>query len=198
MTGEGDDYVTKVNYWLLPIAVSILALLGYVGYLLYPRFGLPAVEGVSMLLLSATAGMASFFSPCSFPLLVTLLARHTRTEEGDTKSASIIRNTFSFAIALSLGTALFLLLSGLIISIAGEALFAGIVFDSPAGRIIRGIVGILLITFGLMQLGILPISFHMVEKISIPMLRSGDRLRSTNPFLGFVLFGFGYLLAGFG
>jgi cytochrome c-type biogenesis protein len=198
MTGKGDDYMTKVKYWLLPIAVSILALLGYVGYLLYPRYGLPAVEGVSMILLSATAGIASFFSPCSFPLLVTLLARHTRTEEGDTKSASFIRNTFSFAIALSLGTALFLLLAGLIISIAGEAVFAGIVFHSPTGRIIRGIVGILMITLGLMQLGFLPISLHMVERISRPVMRSGAQFRSTNLFLGFVLFGFGYLLAGFG
>ena len=53
--------------------------------------------------------MASFFSPCSFPLLVTLLARHAGIDGVVSKSPSITRNTFSFAIALSLGTALFLL-----------------------------------------------------------------------------------------
>ncbi|MDT8305317.1 MAG: hypothetical protein RRC07_05225, partial [Anaerolineae bacterium] len=59
----------------LVIAVLLLALAGYAGYVLYPRFALPAASGAGLLLLAAAAGLASFFSPCSFPLLATLLAR---------------------------------------------------------------------------------------------------------------------------
>jgi cytochrome c biogenesis protein CcdA/copper chaperone CopZ len=190
------EKVSPVWYWLLGLGMLVLALAGYLGYVLYPRFGLPAVEGASLLLLATGAGIAAFFSPCSFPLLVTLLARQTggTSRQGENRPGSPL----AFASALSLGAVIFLLVSGLVIAWGGEALFAGVTFDSPAGRIIRAVVGILLIVLGLMQLGILPFSLHAVEHISRPLMRSQSRLRHSQPVLGFTLFGFGYLLAGFG
>lgn len=185
-------------YGLLIVGVLVLALVGYTGYLLYPRFGLPAVEGAAILILAVAAGIASFFSPCSFPLLVTLLARQAGIGRGDTTGAKLSRGPFSFAAALSLGAALFLILVGLVIAFAGETLFAGVVFDSPAGRIIRGVVGGVLIVLGLMQLGVLPFPLHTLERIARPLMRSQARSQRQHPFLGFILFGFGYLLAGFG
>lgn len=65
-------------YLLLVILVSGLGAAGYAGYALYPRFDLPAAEGATLLLLAAAAGVASFFSPCAFGLLVTVLAREVR------------------------------------------------------------------------------------------------------------------------
>lgn len=67
----------RLRYFLLISGISVLALVGYAGYVIHPRFDLPAVTGVGLLILAASAGIASFFSPCSFPLLVTLLARET-------------------------------------------------------------------------------------------------------------------------
>jgi cytochrome c biogenesis protein CcdA len=187
-------------FWILSLGVVILATAGYLGYVLYPRFGLPAVEGASLLLLAAGAGIASFFSPCSFPLLVTLLARQPGIArgKGSSKDKAPSGNPFSFAAALSIGTSLFLILGGLVISLGGEALFAGVVFDSPAGRIIRTVVGAALIFLGFMQLGVLPFSLHAVEHFSRPLMRTQARYKRERPFFGFVLFGFGYLLAGFG
>lgn len=66
------------HYLFLVIAVLLLAFAGYVGDVLYPRFDLPAVGGAGLLVLSSAAGLASIFSPCSFPLLSTLLARQVR------------------------------------------------------------------------------------------------------------------------
>ena len=63
------------RYLALIGAVVLLALIGYVSYALYPRFALPPAAGAGLLLLASAAGLASLFSPCSFPLLVTLLAR---------------------------------------------------------------------------------------------------------------------------
>jgi hypothetical protein len=63
------------RYLLLVVAVAVVATAGYVGYVLYPRFDLPAQEGAGLLALAAAAGFASFFSPCSFPLLLGLLGR---------------------------------------------------------------------------------------------------------------------------
>lgn len=192
------EQARPVWYWLLGLGVLILALAGYVGYVLYPRFGLPAVEGASLLLLATGAGIASFFSPCSFPLLLTLLARETGAQGRTLPARRPVRSAFRFASALSIGAAVFLLLSGLVIALGGEALFAGVTFTSAAGRVIRTLVGILLILLGLMQAGVLPFSLHAVEHISRPLMRSQARLRRSRPLLGFVLFGFGYLLAGFG
>lgn len=71
-------------YAVLTILTLTVALFGYLGYVLYPRFDLPAGTGASLLLLSAAAGIASFFSPCGFALLVTVLARDARGP-GDTR-----------------------------------------------------------------------------------------------------------------
>jgi cytochrome c biogenesis protein CcdA len=189
---------SKLWYWLLSLGVVLLALAGYSGYLLYPRFGLPAVEGATLLLLATGAGIAAFFSPCSFPLLATLLARQAGAEKTSLDGTIPFKRIFQFAASLSLGVAVFLLLSGFLIALGGEVLFAGITFESPSGRIIRTIVGTLLIVLGLMQTGILPIRMDAIEPLTRPLMRLQARLRREKPMLSFALFGFAYLLAGFG
>ncbi len=183
-------------YGLLALAVVVLAVAGYAGYVLYPRFDLPAVSGAGLLMLAAAAGIASFFSPCSFPLLVTLLG-HEAGPRGGQRGPSA-RRALRFAVALALGAIVFLLLTGVIIAVGGDALFAGVTFTSVAGRTIRTVVGLLLMLLGLIQLGVIPVSFHAVEGVSTPLLRRQARLRREKPTLGFGLFGFAYLLAGFG
>ena len=39
--------VAGVGYVLLAVGVGLVALGGYVGYVAYPRFGLPAVDGAA-------------------------------------------------------------------------------------------------------------------------------------------------------
>jgi cytochrome c-type biogenesis protein len=176
-------------------AVLAIALAGYVGYVLYPRFDLPAAQGAGLLGLAAAAGIASFFSPCSFPLLLGLLGRQAvRQADGGTEAA----RPLVFGGALSLGAAVFMVLAGLVIGLGGEALFAGVTFTSTAGITIRSVVGVLLILLGLVQLGRLPLSMHAVENAVRPIQRRSARLRRDRPVTGFALFGFSYVLAGFG
>jgi hypothetical protein len=52
--------------------------------------------------------------------------------------------------------------------------------------------------FGLAQLGVTPNPLHAVEAVARPLLRTQARYRRTRPTVGFTIFGFGYLLAGFG
>jgi copper chaperone CopZ/cytochrome c biogenesis protein CcdA len=184
-----------LGYALLALGIAALAVAGYTGYQLYPRFGLPAVDGAGLFLLAAAAGIASFFSPCAFPLLVTLLAR----EAGATSTPRRgLGRAVAFAAALSGGAAAFLLLAGLVVAAGGHALFAGFVFGSPQALILRAVVGALLILLGLVQLGVLPNPLHAVEALAKPLLRAQARERRRRATLGFGLFGFGYLLAGFG
>jgi hypothetical protein len=63
---NASDRSAGVRYGLLAVAVVVVGLAGYLGYVVYPRFDLPAVEGAALLGLAAAAGIASFFSPCSF------------------------------------------------------------------------------------------------------------------------------------
>jgi hypothetical protein len=71
----------------------------------------------------------------------------------------------------------------------GEAL------DEPLQRPVDVVLQILL---GLTQLGVLPLSFHGIEDLAEPILKLQARLRRDHPLLGFALFGFVYLIAGFG
>lgn len=61
--------------------LEILSLTGYSGYVIYPRFDLLAVADIGLLTLAIGAGIASFFTLCSFPLLTALLARSITSDE---------------------------------------------------------------------------------------------------------------------
>lgn len=183
------------RFLLLVVAVAAVALAGYAGYVLFPRFDLPAVEGVAVLGLAAAAGVASFFSPCSFPLLLGLLGRHaSASARGDGSGA----RPLVLGGALAVGAGAFLLLAGLLIAVGGGAVFQQVTFDSTAGIALRTIVGVLLVGLGLVQVGVLPTPFHAVDGAARPMLRRQARLRRDRPLAGYGLFGFGYVLAGFG
>jgi len=183
------------NYGLLLLAIVAVGLIGYTSYTLYPRFDLPAATGVSLLILAAGAGLASFFSPCAFPLLVTLLARESAAGEGRSTWGRALR----FATALSLGATAFLLLMGAGIALGAAPIFASVTFTSTAGRVLRLVMGVLLILLGLVQIGVLPsLGFTHVEQVARPLQRQQARLRRQQPTLAVGLYGFGYILAGFG
>jgi cytochrome c-type biogenesis protein len=185
------------RYALLVAALALLALVGYLGYELYPRFDLPAADGAALLVLAAAAGVASFFSPCAFPLLVTVLARETSGTGAKSEAEHRpLTRALLFAGALSLGAAVFLLLSGAAVALGAGALFESVTFTSVTGRIIRATVGGLLLLFGAIQMGLLhnPLA-HGAGK---GLMRAQARLRREHPVLGFGLLGFAYLIAGFG
>jgi cytochrome c biogenesis protein CcdA len=183
------------GYALLGLATAAVALIGYLGYVFYARFDLPAGTGATLLVLAAGGGIASFFSPCSFPLLLSMLARPIAAEA---EAGHPFRKAAAFAAALSLGASAFLLVVGLAIAAGASTYFDDVTFTSTAGITIRIVVGTLLITLGLIQLDLLPVSFRRFEPAMHGYLRRQAQVRRRRPLVGFTLFGFGYLLAGFG
>lgn len=173
-----------------------LGLAGYVGYVLYPRFDLPAGAGAGLLVLAAAAGIASFFSPCSFPLLVSMLAGPL-ADAAASRRGPFVR-AIMYATALSIGAVGFLTLIGGALALGAGSLVGGVTFTSTAGRALRIAVGGTLIVFGLLQTGRLPVNLRRLEPALHRSLRRQAALRDRRPLTGFVLFGFGYLLAGFG
>ena len=182
-----------MNYRQLIIISILIALLGYGTYVLYPRFSLTEASGLSLFVLSIAAGFASFFSPCSFSLMIALIGRFSKSN-GQTSVHTCLRTAMTIAI----GASLFFIITGLILVMGGDAIFNSITFDSLVGRMIRLITGSILITFGLMQLGKFPNPLTAVTRIASPLMRFQARRRRENPNLGMIIFGFAYPMAGFG
>src|SRR6266511_425525 len=98
-----------------------------------PQFHLPSVTGAALLALAAGAGVAAFFSPCSFLLLLTLLARGASSggRRGRTRRLGL------FAAAFSAGIVGFLAALGLLVALGGRGLASSVTFVSPTGITIR-------------------------------------------------------------
>lgn len=100
-----------------------------------------------------------------------------------------MRPALKFASAFSIGAATLLIGTGLVIAAMGGGLFAEVTFTSIAGRVIRLVVGLVLIALGLIQLERLPVNFRRFEPAMHGYLRRQARVRREHPLLGFGLFG---------
>jgi cytochrome c-type biogenesis protein len=123
-----------------------------------------------------TAGVATFFSPCAYPLLpgyVGFYVNSTDTERASVTGAGIR------GVAAALGVlATFALLGGATAWVGHEALSDITIFET--------LVGGLLVVFGLL------VAFDRAPSLSVSL----PKRRSS--VLGFGLFGAGYALAGAG
>lgn len=184
-----------VPYLLLSIGVTMFALAGYRVFIAFPQAPLPAAAGFGFLVLAAMAGFASLFSPCSFPLLLTLLSREADDPEGDKGSR---HRLLRFALIFSVGAAIFLLLTGAAMAIGAAPIMARFTFASPAGRLLRLFTGLVLIGFGWWQFQGRSFNAGWLNSLLQPLWQAEARLRHRRSSLHIGLYGFGYILAGFG
>ena len=178
------------RYLLFIGFVIILALMGYSSFILYPQVIRPSAAGSGLVLLAIAAGMASLFSPCSFPLLVTLLAKEATTHS----RTALVRTVVAF----TLGVVGFLIWLGTALAVGAGSLISQFTFTSSAGRILRLTVGLLLITFGLWQMRGRSLNWGWLTNLLQPLWQTQTRWQRKSTFLGYGLYGFGYILAGFG
>lgn len=170
--------------------VLVVGMAGYGIYHFYPRFDLPVLYGVPLTVLAAGAGLASFFSPCAFPLLLAFLA-------GEKANRSSEHSPWRFAFGLATGAGLFLLLLGGVFLAGGMAFARNVTFGSTVGIGLRVVMGGLFMVLGLVQVGwISDRPFRMVQRRVVPSSNQRHEIRPS--FGGLVTFGFGYILAGFG
>ena len=177
------------RFKLAAVAVGtlIVGIVGYLGFVSFVQSDRAAGSGV--LVLGALTGFAAFFSPCSFPLLLTFLARR-----GDESRGSALVS----ALRVGLGAALMLGVLGLTMALGGSALGGVVQFDQPLGRVFRLAVGTILIVFGLKQARLVNFRMSWMYSVAGSAGQRFDPSRATTKSGGDVLYGFGYLLAGFG
>ena len=198
MTLERDAQLkkaTSTRIVVLTAGTVLVAIAGYAGFRLYPSISDGSGSGAGLMAVAAATGFAAFFSPCSFPLLLTVLTRQETLRPDRRKVQPALR----FAAGASIGALGFVLGLGLLLSLGGGAIARQVTFESVAGRTLRIAVGLLLIVMGLVQLRRIRIPFSRFAAIAEPIQRrrlayaSQGRLSSSH-----VLYGFGYLIAGFG
>lgn len=184
------------------LLIALLLLIGIGGFSIFRAFlGVRSIgfENTSLIVLSIAAGTASFFSPCSFPLLLTLVARdHGQSDGTESRPRLSLWRGLRFAAGLSVGFIVFLSLLGLVIALGAGPVVAQVGFASTGGRLLRGAAGAALVLLGLIQTGRISANFHRVADAVRPLLSVQARLRRRRPTFGYALFGFAYVLAGFG
>ncbi len=150
-----------------------------------------------MLLEAVVAGVASFFNPCSFPVLPAYLAQYYTTEEPEAEARNKNR-VLLFGLVAALGVTVFNILLGSLIGIlgAGFGQSLGLAGEEPSSfvRWLRGIIGGLLLILGFSHATGRGISFYSFElffqKIGLD--------KPKNPFGRMFSYGFGYTMLGIG
>jgi cytochrome c biogenesis protein CcdA len=191
--------------WALTlIGVTVAALGGFAGFRWAATLDLGGQAGAGLVALAAVTGFAVFFSPCSFPLLVTMLAGPTTSAArsvGDRDSNDIDRSRVSgikAALAVGFGAALFLLIAGVFVGLLGDGIARYVGFATSGGRLLRGAVAVLLVVFGLVQLGVVRLPLARFARFAGPLERRRVAVAESHPRAGQVLYGMGFVVAGFG
>lgn len=172
---------------LVAAGILVVGVIGYLGFVGFVSDDRDAGSGV--LVLAAATGFAAFFSPCSFPLLMTFLARRSGESRG-----SALRS----ALRVGLGATVMLGVLGLVVFLGGAAIGGIVQFDQPLGRVFRLAVGGVLIVMGMKQTRLVRLRMTWMDSLACIAGRYFDTSQVSTRSSSDFLYGFGYLLAGFG
>lgn len=192
---------SQVNSWLIYAGViSLFVAIIIIGYLIFREFAtqvMPDFGAFNLLTLSIIAGVASFFSPCAFPLLPGYFSVYYAGADTETEMKS---SKFKLGLASAFGVISFNLLLGLVIGVLGTGFAQGlsITGEEPIFiRFFRGIVGIILIMLGIAQFRELNLKPMLADALAW-RTRPRSNTDKQNPALSLYLYGFGYNAAGMG
>ncbi len=172
---------------VLAVGVMLVGIAGYVGFVVFT--GSERGTGTGTLLLAAGTGFAAFFSPCAFPLMLTFLSR---------QAAGSPRSALASAAMVAAGAVTLFGLVAVLIGAGAGAIGGVLAFESGPGRVFRFAVGALLVVFGLRQARLVRIRMRWLDRVASTSARLFDPSRVTGGRSRDFVYGFGYLLAGFG
>ncbi len=194
----GTSRVKGTGSWaLLAILVAALVAIGYSVFLFFIKSFSPTAGTLSLLVFAVIAGIATFFSPCSFPLMPGYLTRNLQVTIREPEKAKT--NAVSNGLAAAAGVFLFDLILGLVIVLVGFSFAGSLGVSGPSPnlyvRIFRGTVGGSLIILGILNFRGTGI-FHNDSLTSIGkwLMKSGGLKPSRQMFA----YGFGYVSVGIG
>ncbi len=171
------------------------------GYLVFRAFAAtPDQTEFNLYILAIIAGVASFFSPCAFPLLPSYFSFYHQADSDEKATSKGVSKTLRLGLAASFGVITFALVLGLMIALLGLGLAQGLSISGPEPsqfvRIFRGGVGVVLLILGVGQLlgWVLKPVFADAFAYRTRPEREGKHKPAANLFL----YGLGYNAAGMG
>jgi cytochrome c biogenesis protein CcdA len=179
------DRRARVRFVVTAAGVVVAGGAGYLGFVAFVD---QRQEIAGVLTLAAATGFAAFFSPCSFPLMLSFLGRRVETSAGSLTGSVVL---------VAGGAATFLAMVALVVAVTGGWFAAVVNFASPVGRLLRVAVAGFLLVFGARQVGLIRIAAGWLDRVSSLAARALDPSGHRGAGRDF-LYGFGYLLAGFG
>lgn len=191
-TDSAESRGAAIQAGVLLAALLLLILGGYAAFRAYARA--PDLAGFNLYVLAVVAGVASFFSPCAFPLLPSYFSFYHQAQEGAKGSSARL------GVAASLGVITFDLLLGLGIAFVGAGLAKGLSISGALPNVgvqyFRGMVGLVLLALGLGQL----LGWNLRPRIAdaFSYRTRPEREGKRSPAKNMYLYGLGYNAAGMG
>jgi cytochrome c biogenesis protein CcdA len=176
---------TRFRFFAVALGIVVVGVAGYLGFIAVVS---RREEVVGTLGLAAATGFAAFFSPCSFPLMLTFIGRRSEASPGSLAGSVLF---------VGAGAATVLALLALVVGLTGDWLGTIVNFSSPTGRLLRLLVAGFLLAFGARHAGLIRFPAAWLDRVATFASRILDPSRRQGPARDFV-YGFGYLLAGFG
>jgi len=186
--GQGS----KLRYGLALTGIAVFTLLGYLVFLMFLKQVMPALTADSLYLLAGVAGVATFFSPCSFPLLPGYLSFYYNAGESGENNRPLRRGSLA-----ALGVVSFTLLLGLVIALLGQGIAPSFSISGPNPSLFTQVfrigLGVALLSLGSIQLSGATFHNHLLDSLTMRFHPSDESGYKT-----FYLYGFGYNAAGVG
>ena len=187
-----------LQYGALLIVFAVVVAGGYLGFRTFATSSTPS--SYNLTLFAVVAGIASFFSPCAFPLLPSYFSFHQAAGRHTEEPRKGTGNAIRYGLAAALGVTTFALILDAIIAILGTGVAQALSISGPAPsqfvRIFRGAIGVILLTLGIAQLlgwNLKPAFMDSLAFYTRPQ-REGQR----GPAASLYLYGLGYNAAGMG
>lgn len=181
----------KVGTYIAFLAILIIAAIaGYMGFLAFAQ-NTTALGALPLVIVAIFAGLATFFSPCSFGLLPAYLSLYAKGKQN--QKGTIFKN----GISASAGLIAFNILLGVIIALIG--LGVGSAFSVAGGGQLAGItltirtmIGGILFILGVLQFFHISIQGKLFKGVS-QKFASGKKA-----YPNYFFYGFGYNLGNVG
>jgi cytochrome c-type biogenesis protein len=173
-------------------AIALIVIVGYLGFLFYVvNIGVASpVTTIGVTLVAVIAGVATFFNPCSFPLLPSVVTRYRDSE----KKGGPVQN----GLIVGSGIVTFNVILGAAIGLAGAGVGLSLSLAQPdpplAILLFRGAIGALLTGLGVMAIA--GRGFHTLVGAKVGAWISSRR--EAGPRRGLFAYGFGYNALGIG
>lgn len=185
-------------YLGLTALLLVVIAVGYLGFRQFAMAVMPEMETFNLLSLAVIAGVASFFSPCAFPLLPASLSFYAKAS-GHAPQPSRPTRALRLGLAAAAGVVTFDLVLGLMIGLLGAGAGQLISISGPEPsqfvRWFRGGVGVILIALGIAQWLNVNLKPGLADALA---WQTRPNREGQRPAVTLYLYGLGYNAAGMG